>query len=68
MSNGMRSSSSGISDELNSSLRIRTPGALGQPRGGSRTAGTWVAYPAGMGISIGGLGVRAEVSGAGNRV
>jgi hypothetical protein len=35
---------------------------------GSRTAETWVAYPAGMGISIGGLGVRAEVSGVGGRV
>ena len=37
------------------------------PCGGSRTA-AWVAYSAGMGIYIGGLGVRAEVSGAGNRV
>ena len=29
------------------------------PCSGSRTA-AWVAYPAGMGISIGGLGVRTE--------
>ena len=42
------------------------PGALRQSRGGCRTA-AWVAYPAGMGISIGGLGVRAE-TGVGGRV
>ena len=43
------------------------PCASDNPCDSSRTA-AWVADSAGMGISIGGLGVRAEVSGAGNRV
>ena len=42
------------------------PGAVGYPCGGSRTA-AWVAYPAGVGVPVGGLGVRAE-AGVGNRV
>ena len=51
-------------------IRLRGSGAstaFRQPCNSSRTA-AWVAYSAGMGIYIGGLGVRAEVSGAGNRV
>ena len=42
------------------------PGALRQSRGGRRTAAR-LAYPAGVGVYIGGLGVRAE-AGVGNRV
>ena len=43
------------------------PVRVRQSRGGCRTA-AWLAYPAGMGVPVGGLGVRAEVSGVGNRV
>ena len=51
-------------------IRLRGSGAssaLRQSCRSSRTAAR-VAYPAGVGVYIGGLGVRAEVSGVGNRV